>query len=62
MKKKPKPGRGGKTNAKPITKTEPVDSFFSFFSPPEVPEEEDELDEEEIEELQTALEQDYELG
>eukprot|EP00976_Prorocentrum_cordatum_P023144 472104-Prorocentrum_minimum.AAC.2 len=33
MKKKPK--KGGK-NAKPITKTEPCESFFNFFSPPQV--------------------------
>lgn len=37
MKKKAKPGKGGKAS-KPITKTEPVASFFSFFSPPKVPE------------------------
>lgn len=64
MKKKPKPGRAGRGNARPITKTEPVDSFFSFFSPPKVPEDEDdnELEEEDIEALQSALEEDYELG
>lgn len=34
MKKKPK--KGAKPDAKPITKTEPVDSFFNFFNPPQV--------------------------
>lgn len=60
MKKKAKPGRGGKGNAKPITKTEPVDSFFSFFSPPEVPDDDD--DDVDVEALQAGLEEDYELG
>lgn len=58
---KRKPAKGSR-NAKPITKTEPCESFFNFFSPPAVPEEEDELDDEEAEELQDALEQDYEIG
>lgn len=63
LKKKPKQGRGGKSNARPMTKTETVDSFFSFFSPPKVPEEgDDDLDEEEIDQLQAALEEDYEIG
>jgi hypothetical protein len=34
MKKKPK--KGAKPDAKPLTKTEPVDSFFNFFNPPQV--------------------------
>lgn len=34
MKKKPK--KGGKPDAKPQTKIEPVESFFNFFSPPNV--------------------------
>ena len=64
LKKKPKPGRGGRGNARPITKTEPVDSFFSFFAPPKVPEDgdDDDLEEADIEALQSALEEDYELG
>jgi nucleosome assembly protein 1-like 1 len=61
MKKKPKPGKGGKAS-KPITKTEPVASFFSFFSPPKVPEGDEELDEDDMEQLQAALEEDYEIG
>lgn len=62
MKKKAKPGKGGRGNAKPIIKTEPVESFFSFFSPPKVPEDDDDLPEEDLEALQAALEEDYELG
>lgn len=55
-------GKGGK-GAKPAqTKTEPVMSFFNFFSPPEVPADSQDLDENEMEELQTALEEDYEVG
>jgi hypothetical protein len=34
MKKKPK--KGGKPDAKPQTKIEPVESFFNFFKPPAV--------------------------
>jgi hypothetical protein len=34
MKKKPK--KGARPDAKPQTKLEPVESFFSFFSPPQV--------------------------
>lgn len=45
LKKKPKKGA---KNTKPITKTEPCDSFFNFFSPPAVPTEEEELEEEEV--------------
>ena len=45
FKKKPKKGT---RSSKPITKTEPCDSFFNFFSPPAMPTEEDELDEEEV--------------
>lgn len=62
MKKKPKPGRGGKTNTKLITKTEPVNSFFSFFSPPDIPEDDEDMDEEDLEALQATVEEDYELG
>ena len=36
MKKKAKPGKGGKAPAKTLTKVEPVASFFNFFSPPQV--------------------------
>lgn len=61
MKKKAKPGKGGR-NSKPITKTEPVASFFSFFSPPKVPEEDEEVEQEDMEQLQGALEEDYEIG
>ncbi|KAL2906921.1 Nucleosome assembly protein 1 2 [Bienertia sinuspersici] len=59
LKKKPKKGS---KNAKPITKTETVDSFFNFFSPPEVPEDEEEIDEDAAEELQALMEQDYDIG
>ena len=45
LKKKPKKGS---KNTKPITKTEPCDSFFNFFNPPEVPEDDDDLDEEAV--------------
>ena len=65
VKEEPKQDRGGKSNARPITKTEGVDSFFSFFSPPKVPEEGDDIDdfdEEEIDQLQAALEEDHEIG
>ena len=34
MKKKPK--KGGRGSGKPLTKTEPCESFFNFFSPPKV--------------------------
>ncbi|KAL1810587.1 hypothetical protein DCAR_0730295 [Daucus carota subsp. sativus] len=59
LKKKPKKGS---KNTKPITKTEPCDSFFNFFNPPEVPEDDDDLDEEAAEELQNQMEQDYDIG
>lgn len=59
LKKKPKKGS---KNAKPITKTETVESFFNFFSPPEVPEDEEEIDEDAAEELQALMEQDYDIG
>ncbi|KAH9624574.1 hypothetical protein KSS87_023010 [Heliosperma pusillum] len=59
LKKKPKKGS---KNAKPITKTETVDSFFNFFSPPEVPDEDEEIEEEAAEELQSLMEQDYDIG
>lgn len=62
MKKKVKAGRGGKTPARPVTKTEAVDSFFQFFSPPQIPEGSEDIDADELESLQTALEEDYELG
>lgn len=32
MKKKPK--KGAPASAKPLTKMEPIESFFNFFSPP----------------------------
>ncbi|KAL8118758.1 nucleosome assembly protein 1;2-like isoform X2 [Apium graveolens] len=59
LKKKPKKGS---KNTKPITKTEPCDSFFNFFNPPEVPEDDDDLDEDAVEELQNRMEQDYDIG
>ncbi|KAL9241718.1 hypothetical protein vseg_015795 [Gypsophila vaccaria] len=59
LKKKPKKGS---KNAKPITKTETVDSFFNFFSPPEVPEDDEDIEEEAAEELQAMMEQDYDVG
>jgi hypothetical protein len=60
MKKKPK--KGAKPDAKPATKTEPVDSFFNFFSPPAVPEEGTDLEEAELEALHEEIENDYEMG
>lgn len=37
MRKKAKPGKGGRGAApKMLTKIEPVPSFFNFFSPPQV--------------------------
>ena len=33
---KRKPKKGAKPDTKPLTKTEPVESFFNFFSPPAV--------------------------
>lgn len=60
MKKKPK--KGARPGTKPLTKLEPVPSFFSFFSPPEVPAEGTELSEDAIEELQATMEEDYEMG
>ncbi|KAH9624575.1 hypothetical protein KSS87_023011 [Heliosperma pusillum] len=57
---KKKPEKGSK-NAKPITKTETVDSFFNFFRPPKVPEDK-EIEEEAMKELQPLMEQDYEIG
>lgn len=60
MKKKPK--KGAKPDAKPLTKTEPVDSFFNFFNPPQIPNEADEMEEEEMEQLQERIEEDYEMG
>jgi nucleosome assembly protein 1-like 1 len=61
LRKKPKPGA---KNKKPITKTEPAESFFQFFYPPEVPDEEEQqnMSEDDAEQLQDAMEQDYELG
>ena len=49
LRKKPKKGA---KNQKPITKTEPCESFFNFFSPPEVPEDDDDLTQEDAEALQ----------
>ena len=61
LRKKPKPGA---KNKKPITKTEPAESFFQFFYPPEVPDEEEQqnMTEDDAEQLQDAMEQDYEMG
>ena len=61
MRKKPKPGA---KNKKPITKTEPAESFFQFFYPPEVPDEDEQqnMSEEDAEQLQDAMEEDYEMG
>mmetsp|Transcript_21656 Transcript_21656/g.60192 ORF Transcript_21656/g.60192 Transcript_21656/m.60192 type:complete len:377 (-) Transcript_21656:211-1341(-) len=59
MKKKPKKGKAG---GKPITKSEPCESFFNFFSPPKIPDDADELEEEEMEQLQEVMEADYEIG
>ncbi|CEG00079.1 Nucleosome assembly protein (NAP) [Ostreococcus tauri] len=61
LRKKPKPGA---KNKKPITKTEPAESFFQFFYPPEVPddEEQENMTEDDAEQLQEAMEQDYEIG
>ena len=61
LRKKPKPGA---KNQKPITKTEPCESFFTFFYPPEVPDEDDQgnMTEEEVEELQEQMENDYAIG
>ncbi|KAK9803911.1 hypothetical protein WJX72_004179 [[Myrmecia] bisecta] len=61
MKKKAKAGKG-RPAGKPLTKTEPCDSFFNFFSPPAVPEDDEQLEEAEMEELQNALEEDYDIG
>jgi len=61
LRKKPKPGA---KNQKPITKTEPCESFFTFFYPPEVPDEDEQenMTEEEVEELQEQMENDYAIG
>ncbi|XP_074309026.1 nucleosome assembly protein 1;2-like [Silene latifolia] len=59
LKKKPKKGS---KNAKPITKTEAVDSFFNFFTPPEVPDDDEDIEEEAAEELQSMMELDYDVG
>lgn len=59
LKKQPKKGA---KNAKPITKTEDCESFFTFFNPPEVPDDEEDLDDDTAEELQGLMEQDYEIG
>ncbi|KAH9624021.1 hypothetical protein KSS87_008614 [Heliosperma pusillum] len=59
LKKKPKKGS---KNAKPITKTESVDSFFNFFTPPEVPDDDEDIEEEAAEELQSMMELDYDVG
>eukprot|EP00891_Asterochloris_glomerata_P006998 jgi/Astpho2/6998/e_gw1.00107.95.1_t len=62
LKKKPKGNKGRVANKPPQTKVEKVQSFFRFFDPPAVPGPADELEEEEMQELQTALEEDYEIG
>ncbi|KAK2395612.1 nucleosome assembly protein 1-2 [Trifolium repens] len=59
MKKKAKVGA---KNAKPITKTETVESFFNFFDPPEIPQDSLNIDQEAAGELQVKMEQDYEIG
>ncbi|KAL9245948.1 hypothetical protein vseg_019541 [Gypsophila vaccaria] len=59
LKKKP---RKGSKNAKPITKTETVDSFFNFFTPPEVPDDDEEIEEDVADELQSLMELDYDIG
>ena len=61
LRKKPKPGA---KNQKPITKTEPCESFFTFFYPPEVPDEDEQenMTEEEVEDLQEQMENDYAIG
>ncbi|XVF88770.1 hypothetical protein PTKIN_Ptkin19aG0078400 [Pterospermum kingtungense] len=59
LKKKPKKGS---KNAKPITKMEDCESFFSFFSPPQVPDDDEDIDEDTAEELQNQMEQDYDVG
>ena len=61
LRKKPKPGA---KNQKPVTKTEPCESFFRQFYPPEVPDEDEQenMTEEEMEELQEQMENDYEIG
>merc|ERR1712205_55561 len=61
LRKKPKPGA---KNKKPITKTEPAESFFQFFYPPEVPDEDEQenMTEEEVEDLQEQMENDYAIG
>jgi nucleosome assembly protein 1-like 1 len=63
MKKKPR--RGAPPTAKPQTKTEPVDSFFTFFSPPEIPqtaEAVEALDPDAVEALREEVEADFEVG
>lgn len=60
MKKKPK--KGAKPDAKPQTKLEPVESFFTFFKPPQVPDDDADLDGEEMEQLHDAIEADYDAG
>jgi nucleosome assembly protein 1-like 1 len=45
MKKKAKVGT---KNAKPITKTETVESFFNFFDPPEIPQDSLNIDQEAV--------------
>lgn len=54
-------GRGGKSGQAAM-KYEPVDSFFNFFSPPAVPQGDEEPDDEAMEALQSAMEEDYEIG
>ncbi|KAH7373886.1 hypothetical protein KP509_17G078800 [Ceratopteris richardii] len=59
MRKKVKKGA---KNVKPITKTEPCESFFNFFAPPRVPDDDEEIDHDKAEELQDIMEQDYAIG
>jgi nucleosome assembly protein 1-like 1 len=43
-----KKAKVGAKNAKPITRTETVDSFFNFFDPPEIPQDHLNIDEDAV--------------
>lgn len=64
LKRKPKPGRGGRgaSSAAPQYKIEPVDSFFHWFAPPAVPDDGDDASDDEVEALQAALEESFEIA
>lgn len=64
LKRKPKPGRGGRAAAAaaPQYKVEPVDSFFHWFAPPAVPDDGDDASDDEVEALQAALEESFEIA